>query len=104
MSFPALPEGRRRRAPGRPAGVAVSLLALLLAAGCASDQRCSTNAECETGQVCSNEKNPRGDGVCIDPCSRHPNTPPCIDAAAPIDAAPAIDAGIDAPAVTGGTP
>lgn len=104
MSFPALLEGRRRRLPGRLAGVAASFLTISIGLGCASDQRCSTNAECATGEVCSNEKNPRGDGVCIDPCSRHPNTPPCIDAAPPADAAATIDAGIDAPAVTGGTP
>ena len=102
----ALSEGRRGRLSRRPTGAAVAsfLCLVIVSAGCATDQRCSSNAECETGQVCSNEKNPRGDGVCIDPCSRHPNTPPCIDAAAPVDAAVTVDAGVDAAAVTGGTP
>ena len=89
---------RRVRSWCAPAALALTL------AACDGDQPCSSNAECETGQVCSNERNPLGDGVCIDPCTAHPNTPACpidagpVDAAidAPIDAASTLDAAVDA--------
>lgn len=77
---------------------------LFSVAACDADQRCSSNAECETGQVCSNEKNPLGDGVCISPCTAHPNTPACPIDAGPIDAAPTVDASVDAAPGAGGNP
>jgi hypothetical protein len=92
------PAGAPRRALASWPGVlAAAVIVMLGVSGCAADARCTSNAECETGQVCSNEKNPQGAGVCIDPCVRHPNTAACIDASvAAIDAAVTVDAGVDA--------
>ncbi|HVV83312.1 MAG TPA: hypothetical protein VHE35_09545 [Kofleriaceae bacterium] len=110
---PAAASSRARRVWPWCALAALSL-SLALAA-CNGDQRCSSTAECDTGQVCSNEKNPLGDGVCIEKCTPHPNAPACpidagpIDAspidASPIDASPTVDAEVDAaPAAHGATP
>lgn len=108
MSVRRLPDGARRRA--RAAGALCALVTTFLLTGCEAAERCTSNAECPAGEVCSNEKNPLGAGVCIDPCTRHINTSPCIDAAVTVDAQP-VDAGVDAAidatidaTVTGGAP
>jgi hypothetical protein len=69
-------------APGRAllraALLAISMGALLLAmVHCEDQDRCAHDADCPEGNVCSNEKDPRGVGVCVAVCDPHIAAPSC---------------------------
>jgi hypothetical protein len=81
----------RRRLPGASARrrFAVGLvlgLAPSIAAACAAQTRCTHDTDCDEGQICSNAKDPLGDGVCVGTCDpRVGAQTPCAEAGAPHD-------------------
>lgn len=54
----------------------------LLTSSCSEQTRCRGHVDCPAAMICSNEKNPRGEGICISPCDQHVAAALCVDAGA----------------------
>lgn len=62
--------------------------------------RCSHDTDCDPGRICSNQKDQRADGVCVEPCTAFVGSPACSASASTSASASAKGGSGGAPAAS----